>query len=228
MNSLPKLNELSAAIMKDCYNFLDQNSDEFTKKAINDILKNVDIKDEIIRKSYIVLCSVNSFETINDKDKSIYSFTKEYIEDVFDNLSSKNEKLNNIASYIDYFKAYLVMFCYKYLYNFVKEEDFLQFSFQNYENFSKLLYEYNISEIIKKYYEENVKLLDKEKSNELLNKWIQKLKCNLINVPDLNQKEEDQDKDIKKIELKETIGYEITEKYIKLEENFQLLEKQML
>ena len=158
MVTYPMLNELYEAIIKDCYDYLESNSDGDVKKSIIRLLENEKDKPEIAQKLYVVLCSVKNMEPSVNDNSSIFVFTKTYIEAIYYYFVDQNH-IDKISLINDCCNSYITLFGYSYIFDGVFENEFLLFSIQYYKNFAELLNKYNISKDVQKFYEIKLGLL---------------------------------------------------------------------
>ena len=69
MSDYPKLDELFEAIIKDCYDYLYNHSNEEAKNSIHKLLELKKDKPENEWKAYVVFCSINIMEPSSDESK---------------------------------------------------------------------------------------------------------------------------------------------------------------
>ena len=165
MSNYPKLIELYESIVTDSYAYLIKYSSDETKASIEVLrgyCKNV---SEIIKMSYILLCSFNNaYENLN---KNILNFTQTSIEGIYYNLIYDKNDISVISNINDCCEGYISLFGYRYIFEGVYDNEYLAFSPKYYETFYKLLKKYNIEEEIKNYYENIIDNLIKLKNNEI-------------------------------------------------------------
>lgn len=154
MPKCPDLIELYEAIMNDCFKYLDNNSSSETKESLKKLFNMCLDKTEIYKKSYSVFCSIYYEEPSMGQYESLFYYTKEYINNIFNYLSTQNNETqnNNKASFKDCCKAYIAFIGYKYILTNNLEKGLFIFSLQTNENFTNLLNRYDLYKDIKKYY----------------------------------------------------------------------------
>ena len=54
MSKFPNLNLLNGALINDCFNFLKNNSDDYTKNSINQLLKGMENTPDLIQEAYVL------------------------------------------------------------------------------------------------------------------------------------------------------------------------------
>ena len=176
MSNYPTIEKLFNAIIKDCYDYLFSHTDDKAKESITKLFDYNKDKDEIIQKSYIVLCSIIYEKASEEELNSIYEFTKKFIESIYSYLSDA-KKNNNITSTInDCCNGYIAIFGYVYIFKGVFVNEFLQFFTQDHKYFKEVLTEFNILNEVKMHYENSINKLYKEKSiiidDQLFNEFI--------------------------------------------------------
>ena len=176
MSNYPTIEKLFNAIIKDCYDYLFSHTDDKARESITKIFDYNKDKDEIIQKSYIVLCSIIYEKASEEELNSIYEFTKKFIESIYSYLSDA-KKNNNITSTInDCCNGYIAIFGYVYIFKGVFVNEFLQFFTQDHKYFKEVLTEFNILNEVKMHYENSINKLYKEKSiiidDQLFNEFI--------------------------------------------------------
>ena len=176
MSNYPTIEKLFNAIIKDCYDYLFSHTDDKARESITKLFDYNKDKDEIIQKSYIVLCSIIYEKASEEELNSIYEFTKKFIESIYSYLSDA-KKNNNITSTInDCCYGYIAIFGYVYIFKGVFVNEFLQFFTQDHKYFKEVLTEFNILNEVKMHYENSINKLYKEKSiiidDQLFNEFI--------------------------------------------------------
>ena len=176
MSNYPTIKKLFNAIIKDCYDYLFSHTDDKARESITKLFDYNKDKDEIIQKSYIVLCSIIYEKASEEELNSIYEFTKKFIESIYSYLSDA-KKNNNITSTInDCCNGYIAIFGYVYIFKGVFVNEFLQFFTQDHKYFKEVLTEFNILNEVKMHYENSINKLYKEKSiiidDQLFNEFI--------------------------------------------------------
>ena len=176
MSNYPTIEKLFNAIIKDCYDYLFSHTDDKARESITKLFDYNKDKDEIIQKSYIVLCSIIYEKASEEELNSIYEFTKKFIESIYSYLSDA-KKNNNITSTInDCCNGYIAIFGYVYIFKGVFVNEFLQFFTQDHKYFKEVLTEFNILNEVKMHYENSINKLYKEKSiiidDQLFNEFI--------------------------------------------------------
>ena len=176
MSNYPTIEKLFNAIIKDCYDYLFSHTDDKARESITKLFDYNKDKDEIIQKSYIVLCSIIYEKASEEELNSIYEFTKKFIESIYSYLSDA-KKNNNITSTInDCCNGYIAIFGYIYIFKGVFVKEFLQFFTQDHKYFKEVLTEFNILNEVKMHYENSINKLYKEKSiiidDQLFNEFI--------------------------------------------------------
>ena len=176
MSNYPTIEKLFNAIIKDCYDYLFSHTDDKARESITKLFDYNKDKDEIIQKSYIVLCSIIYEKASEEELNSIYEFTKKFIESIYSYLSDA-KKNNNITSTInDCCNGYIAIFGYVYIFKGVFVNEFLQFFIQDHKYFKEVLTEFNILNEVKMHYENSINKLYKEKSiiidDQLFNEFI--------------------------------------------------------
>ena len=176
MSNYPTIEKLFNAIITDCYDYLFSHTDDKAKESITKLFDYNKDKDEIIQKSYIVLCSIIYEKASEEELNSIYEFTKKFIESIYSYLSDA-KKNNNITSTInDCCNGYIAIFGYVYIFKGVFVNEFLQFFTQDHKYFKEVLTEFNILNEVKMHYENSINKLYKEKSiiidDQLFNEFI--------------------------------------------------------
>ena len=152
MMNYPKLNELCEAFMKDCYDYILRNSDEENKNEIKKLLEENKDKSEIIQKSYVIFSSVENKKPSKDEFSSIFTFTKEYINAIYEYIKDINKNIDIVSSINDCCNIYIALFGYLYIFKGVYDNEFLKFFYEYYYNFAEVINKYKISDNIKKYY----------------------------------------------------------------------------
>ena len=175
MSFFPTYDELCESIINDCYSYLDANSSLETKKSIKSLLEIKNNYSNLAQKSYVVFCSIAQIET-NEKDfPSIYNLAKEYFTKI--DLLLSEGKLNQ-KSYLtepDYCLAYISLCGYKFIFTKAQVEDLISFKYENYHNYTTFLKKYEMAEVIKDYYETNIKPIlsrQKEINDDLILNWV--------------------------------------------------------
>ena len=176
MSNYPTIEKLFNAIIKDCYDYLFSHTDDKARESITKLFDYNKDKDEIIQKSYIVLCSIIYEKASEEELNSIYEFTKKFIESIYSYLSDA-KKNNNITSTInDCCNGYIAIFGYVYIFKGVFVNEFLQFFIQDHKYFKEVLTDFNILNEVKMHYENSINKLYKEKSiiidDQLFNEFI--------------------------------------------------------
>ena len=176
MSNYPTIEKLFNAIIKDCYDYLFSHTNDKARESITKLFDYNKDKDEIIQKSYIVLCSIIYEKASEEELNSIYEFTKKFIESIYSYLSDA-KKNNNITSTInDCCNGYIAIFGYVYIFKGVFVNEFLQFFTQDHKYFKEVLTEFNILNEVKMHYENSINKLYKEKSiiidDQLFNEFI--------------------------------------------------------
>ena len=159
MSNYPTIEKLFNAIIKDCYDYLFSHTDDKAKESITKLFDYNKDKDEIIQKSYIVLCSIIYEKASEEELNSIYEFTKKFIESIYSYLSDA-KKNNNITSTInDCCNGYIAIFGYVYIFKGVFVNEFLQFFTQDHKYFK---------EVLNKLYKEKSIIIDDQLFNEFI------------------------------------------------------------
>ena len=176
MSNYPTIEKLFNAIIKDCYDYLFSHTDDKARESITKLFDYNKDKDEIIQKSYIVLCSIIYEKASEEELNSIYEFTKKFIESIYSYLSDA-KKNNNITFTInDCCNGYIAILGYVYIFKGVFVNEFLQFFTQDHKYFKEVLTEFNILNEVKMHYENSINKLYKEKSiiidDQLFNEFI--------------------------------------------------------
>ena len=176
MSNYPTIEKLFNAIIKDCYDYLFSHTDDKARESITKLFDYNKDKDEIIQKSYIVLCSIIYEKASEEELNSIYGFTKKFIGSICSYLSDA-KKNNNITSTInDCCYGYISIFGYVYIFKGVFVNEFLQFFTQDHKYFKEVLTEFNVLNEVKMHYENSINKLYKEKSiiidDQLFNEFI--------------------------------------------------------
>ena len=174
MSSYPTLKELFKAIIKDCYDYLFSHSEGKAKESIIRLLDYNKNKDEIIKKSYVVLCSIKSEIPSEEELSSIYDFTKNFLEYIYFYLNGAEGIIDTISTKNDCCKGYIALFGYIYIFKGIYENEFLQFSSQYYKNFEEILIKYDILNDVKKYYEDIISIKSNEEVFNELVKFMEK------------------------------------------------------
>ena len=176
MPNYPTLEELFKAIIKDCYDYLFSHTEDKAKESIIKLLDYNKNKDEIIQKSYVVLCSIIYENPSEGELSSIYEFTKKFIESINYYLNDTKKNNNRISTMNDCCNGYIVIFGYIYIFKGVFNTEFLQFFIQYYKYFEEVLTKYDILNEVKKYYEDAIIKLYKAENikinDELFNEFI--------------------------------------------------------
>lgn len=164
MNGFPRLNILLDAVISDCYNFLNKYADQNTKQSIENTMKECKLTDKLLRKSYLLCCSIYPFEPTEEDNLDIIFFYKKYIYNAYEYLIKKkeDEDAQKIATLNDFCNAYLALHGFRFDWKGVFKDNLYDFLYDKYECFSKLLAKNGISEKVKKYYEANINVLKKE------------------------------------------------------------------
>ena len=152
MMNYPKLNELCEAFMKDCYDYILRNSDEENKNEIKKLLEENKDKSEIIQKSYVIFSSVENKKPSKDEFSSIFTFTKGYINAIYEYIKDINKNIDIVSSINDCCNTYIALFGYLYIFKGVYDNEFLKFFYEYYYNFAEVINKYKISDNITKYY----------------------------------------------------------------------------
>ena len=181
MNGFPRLNEILDAVINDCYNFLNEYADQNTKKSIENTMKECKLTDDLLRKSYLLYCSIHPFDPTDEDNLDIIFFYKKYIYIAYNYYFDEKKDDKKIATLNDCCNAYLVLHGFRFECNGVLKENLYDFLYDKYECFSKLLAKYGISEIVKKHYEKNINPLKKKiKSHKkFVVELIRKLKSDI-------------------------------------------------
>ena len=165
MSNYPKLIELYESILTDSYAFLLMYSSDETKASIELLREDYKNDPEIIKKSYVLLCSFsNAYKNLN---KNILNFTKIYIEGIYNNLICDKKEIEVISNINDCCEGYISLFGYRYIFEGVFDNEYLAFTPKYYETFYNLLNKYNILEEIQNYYENTLDNLFKIQNNEI-------------------------------------------------------------
>ena len=155
MSSYPKIEQLFNAIIEDCYNYLLDKADNSTKESIESLKETIKDKAEIIKKAYVVFCSIGNEKPEKGKLSSIYDFTIKFIEYVYNYLNDLNVNNNinvRIAKKTDFCNCYITLFGYVYIFNGCYENEFLLFDIKNFKCFKEILANNKIEKIIKNIY----------------------------------------------------------------------------
>ena len=176
MYSYPTIEELFKAIIKDCYDYLFTHTEDKAKESIIKLIDYNKNKDEIIQKSYVVLCSIKYEKPSEGELSSIYDFTKIFFEAIDYDLNDENRKIDRISTINDCCNGYIALFGYIYIFKGVFTNEFFRFLAQYYKYFEEILVKYNVSKDVKEYYEDTVNKLYKteiiEINNEIFNEFI--------------------------------------------------------
>ena len=154
MSSYPKIEQLFNAIIEDCYNYLSAHAIESAKESIEMLKEKIKDKTEIIKKAYVVFCSIGNEKPKKEELSSIYDFTIEFIESVYYYLNDINENNSNdrISTNNDFCNCYIALFGYVYIFNGCYANEFLLFDTKNFKYFKEILVNNNISKVIKNFY----------------------------------------------------------------------------
>ena len=176
MSSYPKIDQLFNAIIEDCYNYLLANSTNPVKESIESLKETIKDKAEIIKKAYVVFCSIGNEKPKKEgKLPSIYDFTIKFIEAVYYHIcdTNKNSCINSTIS--DFCNCYIALSGYAYIFNGCFTNDFLSFDTKNFKCFEKILMNNNVLKDALNYYKDVVNKLYKKGStifnNEFFNKF---------------------------------------------------------
>ena len=140
-------------------------SSDDTKASIKLLREDCKNDSEIIKMSYVLLCSFNNaYKNLN---KNILDFTKTYIEGIYNNLIYEKKDIEIISNINDCCEGYISLFGYRYIFEGVYDNEYLAFTPKYYETFYNLLNKYNILEEIQNYYENTLDNLIKIQNNEI-------------------------------------------------------------
>ena len=196
MNGFPRLNILLDAVISDCYNFLIKYADQNTKQSIENTMKECKLTDKLLRKSYLLCCSIYPFEPTEEDNLDIIFFYKKYIYNAYEYLIKKkeDEDAQKIATLNDFCNAYLALHGFRFDWKGVLKDNLYDFLYDKYECFSKLLAKNGISEKVKKYYEANINVLKKriKSHKKLVVELIRKLKSDDNSFQIIDNIEEDE------------------------------------
>jgi hypothetical protein len=172
MSSYPKIEELFNALIEDCYNYLLDKAENSTKESIESFKESIKDKAEIIKKAYVVFCSIGNEKPEKGKLSSIYDFTIKFIECVYNYLNDLNVNNNindRIAKKTDFCNCYITLFGYVYIFNGCFENEFLLFDIKNFKCFKEILENNKIAKIIKNIYIDAVNKFYKKEGIEINN-----------------------------------------------------------
>ena len=170
MSNYPKLIELYESILTDSYAFLLMYSSDETKASIEVLREDYKNDPEIIKMSYVLLCSFsNAYKNLN---KNILDFTKTYIEDIYNNLIYEKKDIYALSNINDCCEGYISLFGYRYIFEGVFDNEYLAFTPKYYETYYNLLNKYNILEEIQNYYENTLDNLFKIQNNEIASNFF--------------------------------------------------------
>ena len=178
MSSYPKIDLLFNAIVEDCYNYLSSYATGPVQKSIESLKETIKDKAEIIKKAFVVFCSIGNEKPKKEGElSSIYDFTIKFIEAVYYHLDNTNMN-NSITSTIsDFCNCYIALSGYVYIFNGCFTNDFLSFDTKKFKCFEEIIMKNNISKDVSNYYKDAVNKLYKKGStiinNEFFNKFIE-------------------------------------------------------
>ena len=164
MSNYPKLNELLEAVIKDCNNYLDSNSDPETKKSFPNILKKVENLPEIAQTAYLIFCSCKSNIPSSIANSEIAHFTQDYIEDIHIYFK-KNNKTDEMSTINDCCNSYIALFGFAFIQEGVFQNEYRFFPLKFFTNFIELLDKYHILKEVQNYYIENLTYIDHKVNN---------------------------------------------------------------
>lgn len=168
MSNFPTFRELYEAIINDCYTFLEQNSGQITKDSMQELLNLCQGQPEINGKSYVLYCLIYPMKKPSKYQiPGLFNFTKRYICNTYNYLVFNDKILKKTASIVDCSKSYIALIGYKYIFISNYSYYLLEFSLQTNENLAKVLNKYEISEKVKRNYEDKIHLL-----NKLISDWL--------------------------------------------------------
>ena len=120
MSSYPKIDHLFNAIIEDCYNYLLDKADNSTKESIESLKETIKDKAEIIKKAYVVFCSIGNEKPEKGKLSSIYDFTIKFIEAVYYHIGDTNMNSSITSTMSDFCNCYIALSGYAYIFNGVR------------------------------------------------------------------------------------------------------------
>ena len=166
-SKFPKLEELYSAIVNDCYTFISKKMKE-DNKTPNKELTILEKDKNILEKLNTLQLHFPTADLYDRKYIYIANFCSLFIKKIYD-FFSKNEPNVEVRYSSDYCLAYIALLGFRdILFNDVKDDEIFVLDLKEYTNFSKILDNYNISEPLKKDYEEN-SLYIKEFNNNINN-----------------------------------------------------------
>ena len=166
-SKFPKLEELYSAIVNDCYTFISKKMKE-DNKTPNKELTILEKDKNILEKLNTLQLHFPTADLYDRKYIYIANFYSLFIKKIYD-FFSKNEPNVEARYSSDYCLAYIALLGFRdILFNDVKDDEIFVLDLKEYTNFSKILDNYNISEPLKEYYEEN-SLYIKEFNNNINN-----------------------------------------------------------
>ena len=167
MSSYPTLEQLFQAIIEDCFDYLFTHSEGQAKESITKLKEYNQDKAEIIKKSYVVICSMNNEKPSEGELSSIYDFTIKFIEAINSYLNDTNANNGKISTINDCCNGYIALFGYIYIFKGFYSNEFLLFVTKYYKYFEEILVKNNILKDVKIYYENAVNKLYKTESVKL-------------------------------------------------------------
>ena len=152
MSKYPKLIELYEAVIEDCYNYYMKNHTENAKNYMKllEINKN---KDEIIKKSFIVSCSINNIEQSEAEFFKISEFSRGYLKLINQYINNSNKYINCISTINDCCISFIVLFGYIYILKDINLEQFLLFPIDYYLNYYQTLDWYKLIKVVQLYFD---------------------------------------------------------------------------
>ena len=137
-------------------------------------MKIVKDKPEIIKKAFVVFCSIGNEKPKKEGElSSIYDFTIKFIEAVYYHIGYTNTNITSTIS--DFCNCYIALSGYIYIFNGYFINDFVLFDTKKFKCFEEILKDNNISKDVLNYYKDIVNKLYKKGSTIINNEFFNKL-----------------------------------------------------
>ena len=171
-NPISSLYEIYEAVTNDCYIYLFSLCFQNVRDSI---VKYISEKEKENPTLNIIIFILRQYAGIQNQLKSdfIISFTSKYLYNMYElttNEQIKEIKEKKVNNNYEFCLAYIALLGYKYtLIGALTDEDkekFFNFAMDEYENFSSLLNKYNISNIIKEFYDKSIFEIKNESTDD--------------------------------------------------------------